>query len=152
MGEAWGDKQWRKWGVMGGKKRGGGGKKGGLEKCQACHGIIYSSFCVTGSTKINTRNKNSNLSHTHSHTHTAPPMNLEATPVLGSARLETAASAVRCALLTPSVPFHRQQESRYKIKVLIAAFSRCFLTVRLLEPRKVISITSDKKKGNRTLL
>lgn len=63
-------------------------------------------------------------------------MNPEATPVLGSARLETAASAVRAALLTPSVPFHRQQESQYKIKVLIAAFSCCFLTVRLLDPRK----------------
>lgn len=79
-------------------------------------------------------------------------MNPEATPVLGSARLETAASAVRAALLTPSVPFYRQQESQYKIKVLIAAFSRCFLTVRLLDPREVISITStlnEYKKENK---
>lgn len=62
-------------------------------------------------------------------------MNPEATPVLGIER-EKAASAVRAALLTPSVPFHRQQESQYKIKVLIAAFSRCSLTVKLLDPRR----------------
>lgn len=69
-------------------------------------------------------------------------MNPEATPVLGSARLETVASAVRAALLTHSVPFHRQQGSQRRIKVLIAAFSHCFLTIRVLDPRKMISKSS----------
>lgn len=46
---------------------------------------------------------------THARTHAAPPMNPEATRVLVSARL--AASAVRAALLTPLVPFHRNRGS-----------------------------------------
>lgn len=77
-------------------------------KKNAKHAVEFIPYSVSQYT-----NKRSHLflkdTHTHTRAHAAPPMNPEATRVLASARL--AASAVRAALLTPLVPFHRNRGS-----------------------------------------
>lgn len=117
------DKVWKGSGGVNTFERGSaltlGGMRG-LETPTSHHHIIIPSDCTP----------------TYRHRSRPHPCTQRRPRLSGCVHLETAASAVRAALLTSSVPFHRQPETRSKIKVLIAAFSRCFITVKLPDLKK----------------